>query len=644
MARPWLVLVVTLLATSGVAVGVGVQSTTGSGMTESQPGVFPQFGQAAQDGGNKTVDSRFGDSAPPLDMNGLPPETAMFLFAGDIDDGRSTSQPVLNRLPVETERKYDAVTYDREQSVPSQAAREWTTTAFADYSEETSFDTDTARYPPHADLRSERFIADAHATLFAIQPSTIVHETGKTPTWYLTEQGEASAVVDYRERTPNRTVEKSSDPDIDRRITEYEVQSSSIQNLTLEVNNKPDPATQQSGTHVPTFEYDAADYGGEIIQLGVRAKIVAKVEVTTTLIPENESEEPITKTEIRTETVTVTDGRPTQVYRLEEEDVAGYRASGPDSAERVAVESEVPWAMLQVRGTNATVTSRWRLLAGQEPDTTWNELVVATENETETRPAPDIPVHVQAIPTSHPPTAAATRFGEAGRVTATTTTGDERRPPESVPDGMGTPVVNESYQPQGNVAASLPGIDPAYDLRVVGLVAGLNHTRSSAELTERSVRQAELTIQTEQVNTSYTELSIQLRDAQTGEPISLQRSRSVDTVSLAPRFRESEPTTDGEVIITGRSQRYSIRPPAEGTTITVPMHGIITAQFSPASWISQDPAYQPTRGSARSSRLATGDALFALIELALPLLLPMWMSIKLLQAGGRVTHPEDFID
>ncbi|GAB3022358.1 hypothetical protein GCM10025298_07540 [Natronobiforma cellulositropha] len=57
-------------------------------------------------------------------------------------------------------------------SEPPETAERWTALDFESLSPGGH---DTARYPEHADRTDSGVIADAHATVFAIQPSTWVH-------------------------------------------------------------------------------------------------------------------------------------------------------------------------------------------------------------------------------------------------------------------------------------------------------------------------------------------------------------------------------------------------------------------------------------------------------------------------------------
>jgi len=548
-------------------------------------------------------------------------------------------QPVVRRLLIDNANKTDGITWDRPHRAPPGTARAWTEAAFAEY-DSSAFDTKTSRYPSHANLTTEGFVADAHITLFSIHPSTIVHESGDEPTMYLSPTGRMTAMVDYRERVPKKTVERVSDPDIDRRVTTYTVQLSSIENVTVTADGTPDPEKRRSDTHRPTFSYNINDYGGSVNRLGVKAEIVVTVRETTKEYPADGTGAIITSTRMNTTRVTVTDARAVAIHELNTSGVTSYRAAPADGAERVALRADTPWSMLRLQGENARLATKWRFFTARTPG--WDQLTIASEDDTEKRPAPDIPVYVHGVPTTNPPVAEASEPGVSGKVTSDDEAGPERSPPESVPEAVGVSTVNESYQPRSVLAVRFPNTSAPYDATVVGLVNGTNVTRPSGDFQERSLSESQLIVRTERQNASHTVLFVKVQGAQSGAPISLAPT----DIQYARLFGglASTQTPSGQVVIQGHRTTHVVRPPSDGTTIAVPTHGMIFAEYQPASWISKTPAYQPTRASAKSQRLASLSGLLGFISIALTVLIPLWMAIKLAQGAARLVRPEDFIE
>jgi len=83
---------------------------------------------------------------------------------------------------------------------PPETAATWTRNDFTDSK---SVGRIRPSIHPHASLEDGVFIEDAHATVFAVQPSTRGHlESGETPP-YIAPNGTMRGFVDYRVRIPN---------------------------------------------------------------------------------------------------------------------------------------------------------------------------------------------------------------------------------------------------------------------------------------------------------------------------------------------------------------------------------------------------------------------------------------------------------
>jgi len=130
---------------------------------------------------------------------------------------------------------------------PPATAATWTRNDFEDLD---AGGAETSVHPSHADLEDGIFIEDAHATIFAVQPSTRGHlESGETPL-YIAPNGTMRGFVDYRVRVPNGS--SSGNTTIDWSITEHEID---------EVRLKKDGETiaTQDGSHTPALDYQIED-------------------------------------------------------------------------------------------------------------------------------------------------------------------------------------------------------------------------------------------------------------------------------------------------------------------------------------------------------------------------------------------------
>lgn len=578
-----------------------------------------------------------GGDTEPLDRNGLSEAEAAMLFNRDVDRAFNQTHPVMDRLLINESARGQALKEDYVTATPMSTAREWTETAFTDY-DAGAFQKESSRYPQHAELTTEGPVADAHVTLFQLQPSTIAHEGGDSTTLYVAEQGKISAMVDYRERTPSRQVVQGEASGIDRRVTTYEIQYSRIENVSLRMNGEV--VAQNPGEHLPQFEYATGLINSNLNRLGIQANITVVVEEETTTYYEDGSV-PSTTVTTNTTTVTVADGRDVTPYDLERGDLTMYRGDNPDNGENLGIRTTKPWAALRISDGPRRLTTRWGFVTARTPG--WETLTVATEEDTNTRPAPDLPVYVHAVPTPAEPRAADSLSGVAGAVTTNSPRYPERPPPETVPDEILMATVNESYLPHGTIGARYPSLSHPYSVKAIGFVNRTGVTMQSSSFASRTIRQSEVVIETRKQNDSYTVVFVQVRDAATGEPISLQSGGQSEPIFTG--VYASAPELDrGQVVIRSDSTQRTVQPGANGTTVGFQDHGMIFARFEPAPWTVHDPAYLSSSASARS--LPGGSIIGMLAPFVmgiLGVLIPVWLAYKFARSLGRIIHPEDYI-
>jgi len=603
--------------------------------TESHPSMSGAIQGAAAEENESAGPST---SAPPLDLNGLQERTVALLFNRDADGAVNRSHPVIRRLPLNETNRTLALAHDRALKTPPATARTWTTAAFDDY-DAVEFETDNSQYPQHANLTTRGAVGDAHLTLFQLQPSTIVHASGDSSARYISETGVIAGMIDYRERIPEPEVEEVDGGNIDRRVTTFEVQSSRIENVTVTVNGEAVPDTQQSATHLPRFVYDTTEYD-TVDQIGLKAEIVVTVRETTKTYYEDESTPASTTTTVNTTRVTVADNRTVTVYDLRPDDIAGYRVANKTGDERLAIRGQQPWSALHIVGQNTSLSTRWRFTTARTPG--WTRITVANESDTATRPAPDLPVTVHAIPTTNPPDAEATRFGVAGRVTTTAPEYPARSPPQTVPETVNVSAMNSSYHPHDTIAARYPGLTPPYDATVVGFVNGTNATVASSSFTTRSLRPAEVVLETRRQNETHTVVFVQVRDDRTKSPIQLSGSPP-STPLFDGLFQAGQSPDRGQVVLRGKRVRRVVRPGANGTTVALETHGAVRAGFEPASWTVHDPAYKPARATTYARGAATTGGVLPFVAALAAVIIPFLFAVKLARTAGRIIHPEDHL-
>jgi len=135
------------------------------------------------------------------------------------------------------------------------------------------------------------------------------------------------------------------------------------------------------------------------------------------------------------------------------------------------------------------------------------------------------------------------------------------------------------------------------------------------EATERTrgVHESELALEVVSQNGTGATLLLELTDAETGDPIALDRT---DGPRYAPLLDEQR---SGYVTVADRRVETNTSGMA---TVRVNDPGLYTARYHPGSWLSNVPAYVSDSASARWHPLTTIEGWVSLIVTVLQWLLP----------------------
>jgi len=314
---------------------------------------------------------------PGTEDNGLTENESATLWSRDADSYISQEEYYQrhgeNRSAVHQVANGTDVTFKR----PPDTAATWTRNDFEDLD---AGEAETAVHPPHADLEDGVFIEDAHATIFAVQPSTRGHlESGETPL-YMRRTGrcEGLSIIEFGSRTgilrKNTTTEWSlTDHEIDEvrmkmdgeTITEQDGSPNASARLPAR-RWREDDAHTRSGDHCPAAK--AARSG--------------------------RSAQPNTNVTYRTESRTVSDSIDVEVYDLS---TAVYEAEYPNGDAGVAIFQARPWHGYTLTANGDTrVRGVWRFYTAR--NTNWDTLVRSAQEERATVESDAIPVSVHAYP------------------------------------------------------------------------------------------------------------------------------------------------------------------------------------------------------------------------------------------------------
>ncbi|QLC35523.1 hypothetical protein EFA46_014885 (plasmid) [Halarchaeum sp. CBA1220] len=546
---------------------------------------------------------------PGTEGNGLTQNESATLWSHDTDDYTNEStyyerygehRNALQQLANGTD-----ITFTR----PPKTAATWTKHDFRDVR---PGGPDTSRYPENADLENSALIADAHATIFAAQPSTRAHlASGKTRA-YLAPDGTLRGLVDYRVRSPTTT----GNATLGNTSTEWSLTSNQVSRVWLTQDGET--IASSTGTQTPTLDYHLQNTRNTTLTLHARIEISLKQ--TTTL------NGGAVNTTTETDSVTVTDSLSGSVYDLA---AYPYYAEYPNGDAGVAIFQSRPWQGYTLTDDgSARVRGVWRFYTARH--TNWDTLVASTRDG-ETRTNSDaIPVSVHAYPSRIGPVAEPVRTGPS----VVRTWGINRSSPASTLGlNVHIDVVNGSYKTSYGVAVRAKQVD-RQALHVAGIVRGVNATIfQPSPGSTRHLRESNLTASVLSQNDSAARVRLELRDNQTGAPIDL---------STEQRGRALAQSSNGYIDIGDQHVETN----ASGiAVVTLTQPGIYTAQYQPESWLGANPAYVRDQASVRWHPLGTLSGWFDLAFTTgwklLPFVVMFYTGQRLLRLFGldRFQHP-----
>ncbi|WP_200840311.1 hypothetical protein [Natrialba sp. INN-245] len=491
---------------------------------------------------------------------------------------------------------------------PPRAAQNWTN---SDFKSIQPGDSDTSVYPEHAETNSSQWIADAHATIFALQPSTIVHQ-GPNETLYVAPTGELRGMVDYRVDVPEG--DNSGNRTVDWSLLEHDIRE-------IRLIHDGETIANNSSTHTPQIEYDLGDRNSSTLTL--EADVEAELERTVTYQHRDE-----TTTETYTDSVTVSSEREIEVYNLS---ASLYYAAYPDGDDGVAIYQSLPWhGYVLSEDGERTVRGVWRYYTAR--DTDWDTFVRASTTETELDNETASPVYVRAFPSRIGPRADPIHSGP----TIEEVWGDDSPSPNrTIHENVEIDVVDEPYTRSHGLAVRDDEIDRDH-LEVQGIVRGETATLVGPEDgSERQVHESNISVEILEQDDTEATFEITLTDTESGNPIALNNPYAND-----PRFAPiSERTRDGYITVDGERVETN----SSGvTTVTVSQPGPYTVEYHPGSWRTNNPAYVSDAERVSWHPLLTARGWFDLfifaVWLTTPFLIALYAGLKL---GSFLRLPGD---
>ncbi|ELZ32649.1 hypothetical protein C474_07522 [Halogeometricum pallidum JCM 14848] len=515
---------------------------------------------------------------PGTEDNGLSENESATLWSRDTDN--YTSQEAYRqrygdeRTAIHQLANGSDITFKR----PPATAATWTRNDFEDLEAGGS---DMSVHPPHASLEDGVFIEDAHATVFAVQPSTHGHlESGETPL-YIAPNGTIRGFVDYRVRLPN---EGSSD----NRTVEWSLAEHGIKEVRLQKDGET--IARMDGSHTPVLDYQIDDDWSATLSL--EAEIHVRLKKTIQTDGTNGTDVEVV---YREEARNVSDSIDVEIYDLS---AYPYDAEYPNGDAGVAIFQSRPWQGYTLsEDGNASVRGVWRFYTAR--NTNWDTLVRSNRTDSAEVESDAIPVYVHAYPSRIGPRAEPVRDGPE----IIDTWGTERPSPKrTIGENVTVEIVNQSYETTYGVAVRAASVDREA-LHVAGIVRGVNASIAEPDGgSGRQLRRSNLTVEVLQQNQSQATVRIELRDNETGAPVVLNDDTR--------RYLIGESTRNGYITVADQEVETN----ASGVAIvTITDPGIYTARYHPGSWLGHNPAYVSDTATARWHPLGSIDGWFALV-------------------------------
>ncbi|QRV17420.1 hypothetical protein JMJ58_20905 (plasmid) [Haloterrigena salifodinae] len=421
---------------------------------------------------------------------------------------------------------------------PPEAVETWNSGDIQDFS---PGDEERSVHPEGARLENGRYIRDAHASVFAVQPSTVLH-AGNSSARYIAPAGEVLAITDYRVRVP--------DDDTNGSVRhQWSINETAIDGVELRTDDR---VLDSDTSHRSVLEYSGLS-GTQNLTVAVDISVRLNHKKRTCDEYDNDSN-PCdssweTETEYPTEQVTVTDSRRVVVNQFDRNN--GKRVTFENANRTGAViHPGAMWSTVDV-DSDARLRGNWRFYSAGVDG--WHTMVSRTETNTTQTNSSVRPAQVHAVPTQNQPDmpSEATAAAEPPLVIENVW-GKERDGP-SLSDKIDiTPV--DRYVNTTSVAVRSETLPPVSfdEMTVHGIVHGQSRTVSIND--NGTVRDSNLELSVLEANASGAVVQTTVTEKKTGDPITTGRvtvgnqSAAVNASGMAVIELEERPSSvvDGQ--------------------------------------------------------------------------------------------------
>nr|WP_236996046.1 hypothetical protein [Halobacterium salinarum] len=402
------------------------------------------------------------------------------LSADDFDDANVSSRAEFaHRLARSTDIPFDQ---------PPQAAGDWNNGDFGDYS---PGDRDSSIHPESASLEDGVYIKDAYVSIFATQPSTILHQGNET-TQYVAPDGQVRALSDYRVAVPQGDQNGSQ-------RERWSIDQTSIESVELSADGR----TIDTGNgHQATLQYTGLSGSP---QLTVEANITVTLRHVTLDCPDWNSSisgcdgDWTRDVETLEASKTVSTSQKVVVNRLS--GISGNRVQFETHKNRVGavIHPSTEWSTITVDGDVRARSNWWFYTAGRSG---WQTMVTTTATNTSRAESSVRPVQVHAFPSQQAPYVPTEPTDDGKRPLAIEETWGTELTGPSLPVNIDL----ESADPYVNadsIAVSSTTLDESAFRKVTvqGIVRGQSRTVSLSE--QQTVRETNLDLTVTEANATH---------------------------------------------------------------------------------------------------------------------------------------------
>ncbi|WP_175416521.1 hypothetical protein [Natrinema versiforme] len=446
------------------------------------------------------------------------------LSSDDFDANASSSEEFTQRLSRSTDYLFDNPIEDVEQ---------WNSGDFGEYD---AGDTAMSVHPELADLDDERYIKDAHASIFAVQPSTVL-QSGTESTTYIAPKGEVLATADYRVAVPD---DRESGPVREK----WSLEEAELDGVELRVDGQQ---LDSNTSHQSTLEYSGLSGDPTLtVAVDIAAQLRHERRTCDEYNQSTDSCDGSWETELThpSDQLTVTDSRNTTVNRLDTATGTQTTFETDDEQTGAVVHPGAVWSTIEIDDVTR-VRGNWRFYAAG--DTGWHTMVSRTETGTTRANSTVRPAQLYAVPMQAEPD-------------VSSNVPDAVEPPLEIEDAWGsehagpplaeaidvTPV--DQYVNSSSVALQSESItaDSFDTVTVHGIVRGQSQTVSLAD--DGIVRETNLNLTVLKADSSGAVVEATVTENATGEPVTTGRvevgnqSAPVNASGMAQLHLEERPS------------------------------------------------------------------------------------------------------